>query len=488
MADKRLYGAEGEPVEENTGSETGENQPVNAFEQIKTNITSYVTKVNEEICNIKTQLRTMSTNETVVEIQDKVSTLEETVGTAAVAGDEDGNGAKPATGLVKSVADLEDKYVELNGKITVNTDNITANDTAIKSIQDELNGHEADPDKEVEVKKGLIERVSVLESDLGENGDYSKKIKENADAISVLESVVGKEADDENSTPADGLVGNVRALESIVGNATSGLVKNVADIESSLEEVGSVGSKIKANEDAILALNTTIGVPAKAGEEGEEDTAASGIYVYIDKTDSALDAKIDNLDSVVGNKADGEEEATGLYKYVDDSISAVNNSLTDDYYTKEDIDSSVTTALNKLKSDLFGSEDLTVTFDTIVAMNGWIKEHGEEYQGLVEADIAINSSINDIRTDVSTLKTAVGTSDDGADVNSLYGMVAKNVAAIAAVNTVLGSSDDSSENNTIYGRLKKLDDHYIEMESVWAAALTDLETRLAKLEPSQSQD
>lgn len=137
---------------------------------------------------------------------------------------------------------------------------------------------------------------------------------------------------------------DVDALETAVGNADSGLVKKVADLENANKEGGAVANAIKDAKDAAVAAQTSADeakaavAAEKTRAEGKEaelqgaidtiNNASTGILAqakaYADQQDNVLDGKItaaksaadaaqgdvDALEGVVGSATDGAEATT----------------------------------------------------------------------------------------------------------------------------------------------------------------------------------
>ncbi|MBR3782786.1 MAG: hypothetical protein IKL14_05385 [Alphaproteobacteria bacterium] len=98
----------------------------------------------------------------------------------------------------------------------------------------------------------------------------------------------------------EGLSGKVTALEGTVGNSTDGLVKEVADLQTALTETGSTGALIKANTDAIAAINSeTNGILKQANEytDAEVKELSDGAVA----TNTAAITKLDGDVTVEGS-------------------------------------------------------------------------------------------------------------------------------------------------------------------------------------------
>ena len=191
-------------------------------------------------------------------------------------------------------------------------------------------------------------------------------------------------------------------LGETVGDDSQGLVKAVADINSTLEGLDGIPGRVETLENTVAGINATLeGVLtqkdvdstvlalAKALYVGEKvnDTTVALVHSMMESFKSAtekigdgfegitLTTKISDLSSdlaslkeVVGNAKSSDKAATGLFKYVDDAIAKIANeaiqSAIDEalegVYDKDDIDeivSNLQTAIDNLNEILEGKAD-----------------------------------------------------------------------------------------------------------------------------------
>ena len=188
----------------------------------------------------------------------KISTLESAVGKAA-------EGDTPATGLFKSVADLETKNTEQDADITA------AQTTANKGVADAA-AAQTTANNAVSAAQAAQDDIDALTNVVGSGGTtgMSKEIKDNRDAIAVLNggstvtgSVDKKIADAINgvnndlSSARDDISANTTAISNEVARAKAAEKVNsdaIAILNGNSTVVGSVDKKIA---DTIADYSTT---------------------------------------------------------------------------------------------------------------------------------------------------------------------------------------------------------------------------------------
>lgn len=110
----------------------------------------------------------------------------------------------------------------------------------------------------------------------------------------------------------NGLSGKVTALEGTVGDSTNGLVKEVADLQTALTETGSTGVLIKANADAIAAINSeTNGVLKQAKDYTDAEVKELSDGAVKDNADAiaAINDTTTGVLATAKNYADAQDTA-----------------------------------------------------------------------------------------------------------------------------------------------------------------------------------
>lgn len=230
-------------------------------------------------------------------------------------------------------------------------------------------------------------------------------IKTNADDIDALEGVVG------NSD--SGLVKNVTDLQTTVGSSTSGLVKDVADLDSALEslsdDVEDLAEIVSDNGDNIDLIATTIdgmagliGITINDDNSVEFDSVTEGTIVH---DLIGINENIGNLQSTVG------DSSSGLVKDVATNTSAIEG-IND---TIEDI------------QDAIGEDGLA----------GRVSQNESDIDDL---QAAIGDANNGLTKAVADLQTTVGDSNNG-----LVKTVAEHTSALTVIDDIQDDIDDINE-------------------------------------------
>ena len=196
--------------------------------------------------------------------------------------------------------------------------------------------------------------------------------------LSAVETKVGD--------ASSGLGKDVADLMTTVGNAGSGLVKDVADIKTSLTETGTVGAKIKANADAIAGIKNG----KTLASFGDVEAELTGYQKAIAENTYAAYAYQAKVDTLIGEDANKSARAIA----------------------KEEADTAVAGVIASAPE----------AFDTLKEIADWIGS------GAVE-----NTTAASMLTDINTLKTTVGDADSGLvkDVADLKAVGAQKVEASA---------------------------------------------------------
>ena len=258
---------------------------------------------------------------------------------------------KKVTDLVNSAPEAMDTLGELAKAITDHQDVYEAYvDTVSKKIGKKAgeNG-EGDPD----VSSGLY--LEIEEAVKAEKNRAEAAEKNLDNKVTALETIVGKEADEDASTEATGLVKDVADLKEAIGNGTNGLTKEVETIKTSLtKEIKDRENADKALGDRLNALEADefceiTDYAAGANYEKNDVVVHNGIIYRAneaitasDKAPSEVDApftaltssaedvkgirnELNKLVTVVGKEAESENPATGLIAKVENNTTNITN-------------------------------------------------------------------------------------------------------------------------------------------------------------------
>lgn len=91
---------------------------------------------------------------------------------------------------------------------------------------------------------GLTGRVEDLEDEIGNYSDPSNNVTASGvkGDIEALENEIGNYSDPLNNVTASGLKGDVEALQDTVGDSSGGLVKDVADLKTTVNTLDSLNT------------------------------------------------------------------------------------------------------------------------------------------------------------------------------------------------------------------------------------------------------
>ena len=281
---------------------------------------------------------------------------------------------------------------------------------------------------------------------------------------------------------------DVTALQTTVGNASSGLVKDVTDLKASLAEGGATALAIaaakKAGDDALALIGT---VPAKVGNtptstvidyvdakvaetaSGELNTRLTAVETKVGDSNSGLVKDVADLKTTVGNAGSGlvkdvaDIEAslteTGTVgakiKANADAIAGIKNGKT--LASFGDVEAELTGYQKAIAENTYAAYAYQAKVDTLIkedanksareiakeeadtAVAGVIAKAPEAFDTLKEIANWIGSgdvektTAASMLTDITNLKTTVGDADSGLvkDVADLKAVGAQKVEASA---------------------------------------------------------
>lgn len=248
-------------------------------------------------------------------------------------------------------------------------------------------------------------------------------------ALTALDKIGTKDYDGETLTDAiAALQATMSTLGDKVGDSSKGLVKDVADINTKLEELKDIPTSVEALETKVNSINTTLGkvltktqvdsailVLAKALYVGTavEDTSYAEVRTMMEAFKAAVDkigngfegttltdkindlsTDLSSLKDVVGQAKDGETAATGLFKYVDDAIAEIANeaiqsaidAALEGVYDQDEIDEMVGDlqgAIAELKDILDGKADTEGLLQQVATLREEMKSLTEIVQSIV---------------------------------------------------------------------------------------------------------
>lgn len=300
-------------------------------------------------------------------------------------------------GLVKGQADLEGRMATAEGKITQAEKDI---DAVEKEVDDVVAAIGTDS------TEGTVKaRIKNLETDLGETK------------------------------------GNLSTLTTTVGNSTSGLVKEVAEVKTKANNTSDLLGTINDTKTDATAFGKI------AGLRGELDTAKGNITTLETAVNTTIPSE---LNTIKGNIITNKNDISALKTAVGEGATGLAGKVDALETWKETANTDITTAKSNISTLQTGLNDL-------------VKENGV-IDGL-EDDIAQN------RSDITTISGVVGDANGGlvkgqADLaTAVSNLQKKDEEIVSAANNLKGRVDGidtaigSDEVTTsIKGRLKLVED------------------------------
>ena len=287
-------------------------------------------------------------------------------------------------------------------------------------------------------------------------------INANTTAISGLQTAVAEKASQSN---LDAATGRITALETTVGDASSGLVKDVTDLKNAgYQNASDVGSAIDtklssytntadmdtAISDAITANNanytTTTDLETNYAKKTELE---SGLAEKASQSNlDAATGRITALETTVG------DASSGLVKDVADNTTAINKNKANIATNKNNIETNKTNitantnAIDKLNGDV----------DTAGSVLNSIRENAENAKFTAAGNISsttIGGALNELDTEKANLAggntfTGDQTFQDNISVGGTLGVT----GATTVNNTLTVTGDTSLKNTNVDGKLE----------------------------------
>ena len=351
---------------------------------------------------------------------------------------------------------VEGNIASLQGKDTELAKAISDEETRAKGEEEKLAQAIATEKSRAEgIEAGLKGRIDGHDNLIATKADITalnKEIQDRTDAVAGVQNQINDIVSGEN-----GLGSKVTALEGKVGNAASGLIKDVADLKAAdtviNEEIGNI-------KTGLAAYATKVYVDGEVKKEKDRaELAEQGLANDI----SAVRNVVSGADGASGLVAD----VAGLKSTVGDAsnglvadVASHGNRLT----AVEGVAAAAATqtALNaEIKAREDGDKALSDRIDAIVGGDGSIAGKVEALSTEVadiKKDIAENvkGDITALDGDLSTFKatveaTYVTKTDYNAKVEELAGDIADNASDIDALETRAGNIESAA--TTLAGRV-----------------------------------
>lgn len=336
-----------------------------------------------------------------------------------------------SNGLVKKVNDNA-------SNISANKGEIDANKAAIAAINNVDTGILAESKKYADGLAKNYDAAGAAAQALKDAKDYTDgKVDGKFDTIGSAAQAL-KDAKSYTDTATNALGGRVTTLEGTVGNASSGLVKDVADL-----------SKLHADKDdktgkKTVAEEVTAGVNAKVGDI-KIDGAAVTVKAYVDAAKEAAnkytDGKVSDINATTAGlrtdvnalKVTVGDASNGLVKDVADNTGKLNTLI------GSDAGKSARTIANEELAAQLIPEGAKESLDTLQEIAAWIQAHPDDASAMNGKIAALETTVGD--KDSGLVK---GVADNKSSINAHDGRITK-LEALHASGTHGGYSTVAEE-------------------------------------------
>lgn len=385
-----------------------------------------------------------------------------------------------------------------------NLDNNKADKTALQAEQE---ARIAADDGLSSTISGVSDRVTTLE---GTVGNASKGLVKDVADLKNTTTQQGNTITQMQQAHSDlaGVVTNnqtrITTLEGTVGDASKGLVKDVADLQKALGDsntdiggletrITNVENKNTQQDTAISTLQNQVGTAPNA-----QGTGASGLYLAVQnlqKKDASIDNEIANL-KTADEGFDGRLDTLEANSATKAELNQTNNSLTNfqntvaaTYVTKTDYNAKMTAldAEDDRLEGLIGGHNTRIgDLEEVVgdSSSGLVKDVADIKTKNSQQDTAIqnlqtslgdyvkttvhNQAVTNLqnqitqnKTDIGTNRTNIGTNaaNIASNLSKIEAVTAKanaNEVAISSIQTELGTASEANKNKTIHKLISDL--------------------------------
>ena len=259
---------------------------------------------------------------------------------------------------------------------------------------------------------------------------------------------------------------DIAALKTEVGDASSGLVKKVADLEKANAAGGAVANAIQAAKDAADAAQETADnaaaavVTEKGRAEGEEAKLKASIDAINDGTTGILKQAqnyADNKDTEIKNTIGTVAEGKTVVGLITDAQRQADQGVADaaaEATRAQGVE-------NALRADVGQKADPAAAEGSAFARIAQLKvDLATEATTARAAEQAALKAGQDAQKDVDALEALVGDAADTKDDATVYGAIAAEKARAEGkegeLRTDLGQKTDAATADTAFGKIAKL--------------------------------
>lgn len=285
----------------------------------------------------------------------------------------------------KSISDINGSISTINGEITTIKENAT-------NLAGRVTTAEGDIDELEEWKGTASSQISTLEGTVATQGQtiagHTTSIGENAAAITGLDGRL------------DTAEGKITALGTTVGDANSGLVKDVADLKTADTEIREL---ISDNTDAIDAV------------DGKVD-AVSARVTETETNIGTISGKVDDLEDIVGDADSGLVKDVADLKSKDTELAGKITAIETKNGTQDTAISNNTKAIEALDTRVGTAEAAITTLNgdenVVGSVDAKIKAAKDALSAEIDADIIAANAMRFIDATEVALPTTVTVSDE----------------------------------------------------------------------------
>lgn len=337
------------------------------------------------------------------------------------------DGDVAATGLHLTIEQLQ---TSTNNQINSLTNTVNTNKTNIeKTLSNEVIRAKAAEKANANNITSLNTAVEDLDNTKAEQSALNQEVQDRQSAINTVNGEI------------TGVKNRVSTLEGHVGSATSGLLKDVADLKSTTSSQGTAISDLRDDHDAlaetvstactdITNLKTTVGdsnsglvkdvADLKTAVSGNDEDilALQNRATEIERVNTSQNTSITDLQTAVGNPKKGSTAATGLHLEVE-QLKAKDSSIDGEIANLKTADTGLGNRITALENDHVSKTDLQ---NTNTAVNNLSNDkvdktvYNAKVSELAQEDSRLAGLIGENATDISALEEALNNTTDGVKV------------------------------------------------------------------------
>ena len=265
-------------------------------------------------------------------------------------------GTGTATGTYKTIKDLSEHMVAAEGDISTLESTVQGHTTNITNMQTSINNLNAAVGENGSVQEKIDDAVAALRREIVTDGVLSDNIQHAYDAIEEIAEWLGS---DELAKDADTIIAELNALNGTVGNASSGLVKDVADLKSADTAIRSeFATADTALKNLVVSGNAGTGTYKNINKLSEQVVAAESDIDDLQGDLSTLSGTVSGHTTKIANLESADTAIRGEFAAADTALKTLvvsGNAGSGTYKNIDKLSAQMVTAesdIDKLQSDL----------------------------------------------------------------------------------------------------------------------------------------